>query len=813
MNEEFEIKEIETTFDFKAFLFKILSFWPLFIVSIAIAYAIAYYINVRKLPVYSMESMISVKDDQNPFFTTNTSLTFNWGGTTDKVNTVIITLKSRSHNESVVEYLQYYVDYKIDGEYQKVDGYKKTPFIVEVDTTKSQLLNTEFTVVFKDSVNFTLYSTITEGNKVFQNYTTKEKQGVYINAQDFQKNYKIGDTINSPFFNGILYPNQNIKVVPGKSYYFRFLNFDNAVSKYSRIRISPESKGSSALKMLLTGQNKARLVDYLNGTVKVLSKNALERKNLFATKTIKYIDSILKQKTSDLKNAEQELDNFKKMNAVFDLEYEGQEIKSKLNGLDIRKSVIEKELNYFTTLEQYLISRTDYRNVPAPSVSGIGEASIIAGVGRIISLAEKRNKLQYSFKDGAPIFDDIDRQIDAVKTILLENLRSSTELKKQELASINKEIAGLEFQISKLPKEQQELLKIERRYTISEASYNLFLAKQSEARLVKAANVSDILVIDPAKDTGGGQIGPNTQLNYMLAALFGFLLPLMFTFLVVFFNTKINTVADIERISKIPVLGVVGKNTTVGNLAVLERPKSAIAEAFRALRSSLQFIYKRQGIDGAKTVLVTSSVSGEGKTFTSINIASVFALSEKKTVLLGLDLRKPKIFDDFNINNSAGVVNYLINDLGLEGIIQKTQLDHFDIITSGPIPPNPSELLMGERMELLINELKSKYDYIILDSPPLGLVSDSLELIKFADATIYMVRQNYTKKGMFRHINDKYRRGEVSNVSFVLNFYEDKASYGYGYGYGYGKYGNGYHEDGAKPSIWKKIKRFFKLSN
>ncbi|HAT65452.1 MAG TPA: sugar transporter, partial [Flavobacteriaceae bacterium] len=242
----------------------------------------------------------------------------------------------------------------------------------------------------------------------------------------------------------------------------------------------------------------------------------------------------------------------------------------------------------------------------------------------------------------------------------------------------------------------------------------------------------------------------------------------------------------IERLTKIPILGVIGKSRVESNLAVIEKPKSAISESFRAIRSSLQYIYKKQGLQGAKTVLVTSSVSGEGKTFCSINIASVFALSEKRTVLVGLDLRKPKIFGDFNINNDIGVVNYLIEDATEEDIIQKTMIDTLDVITSGPIPPNPSELLMTERMAELIASLKGKYDYVVLDSPPLGLVADSLELIKYADATIYMVRQNHTKRGMFALINDKYKSGEVKNISLVFNFFEGKAKYGYGYGYGYG---------------------------
>ena len=810
MSEDLDINDAHTTFDLKGFLFKLVRFWPLFVVSLGIAFATARYINVRKLPVYQMSNLVSIKDDQNPFFTSNTSLTFNWGGTTDKVNTSVITLRSRTHNEKVIERLQFYINYQKEGAYQLVDAYKQTPFFIEVDTSRAQIVNKRFTVVFKDSLTFTLSAEFNAGAALLQNYNTKEKSSRYFETQSFSQDFRFGEKIILPFLSGTLVSNPELAVSPGGSYYFSFQNFDGVVGRYNGIGVGPISSGSSVIRLSLTGQNKARLVDYLNTSIKVLGDDMLERKNLFATKTIRFIDSSLSKKSVELMVAEDELNTFKNKNAIFDLEMEGVEINEKLNTLDARKEALDRELNYYDILENYLLARSDYRNVPAPSVAGISEGSVTTAVAQIISLAEQRNRLQYSYKEGVPVLADIDRQIDAIKIVLIENINSSKGLKAQEQASINRDIARYESEIRKLPTEQQQLLKIERRYNLSQGAYNLFLEKRSEAGLVKAANVSDVLVIDPAKDIGGGQVGPNTQLNNVMASLLGFAVPFLFVFLLVFFDTKVHTVKDIKRLSRIPILGVIGKSLLSTNLVVLDASKSSIAEAFRAIRASLQFMYKKQGIQGTKTVLVTSSVSGEGKTFCSINLASVFALSEKKTVLVGLDLRKPKIFGDFDLNNDLGVVNYLIQDSDLKAIVQKTKFEHLDIISSGPVPPNPSELLMSDRMELLIEELKEEYDYIVLDSPPLGLVSDALGLIKFADATIYMVRQNYTKRGMFLDINEKYAKGEVANLSYVLNFFEDKSKYGYGYGYGYGAYGNGYHEDERKPSLWGKAKRFFK---
>jgi capsular exopolysaccharide synthesis family protein len=233
-----------------------------------------------------------------------------------------------------------------------------------------------------------------------------------------------------------------------------------------------------------------------------------------------------------------------------------------------------------------------------------------------------------------------------------------------------------------------------------------------------------------------------------------------------------------------------------------------VAESFRAVRSNIQFLFDRKIKDASKTVVVTSSVSGEGKTFISINMATVFALGGKKTILVGLDLRKPKIFGDFNLTNEIGVVNYLIDEKNISEIIQKSKIPNLDVITSGPIPPNPSELLINSATEELIAKLKEDYEYIILDTPPIGLVSDALELLKYADATIYVLRQDYSKKGMLKIINEKYKKDSISKVSIVLNDFKIKTKYGYGYGYsygyGYGKYSNGYSDD-EKKSFFKKL--------
>lgn len=801
-DEEFDISDLNSTFDFKGFIFKIFSYWKLFLISIAIGLGIAYYINVRKLDVFRASNLISIQDNQNPFFTTNTSLTFNWGGTTDKVTNVMIALRTLKHNIDVVEALQFYIEYQKEGDYQREDVYGLTPFEIKADTSAYQLYNHEMLIQTKTDSTFHLATTFPEEDPIqLYHYGNQSDTLINLDRTTFERDFKFGEPLSLPFFKGtVLRTPQALQA--DTAFYVTLTSLDGTASKYTSIQVGPESAGSSVLKLSLSGTNKHRLVDYLNATAEVLSADLLERKNQFATNTIAFIEERLKEQSSSLKDVETELNSFRIRNAIVDIGSESSELSSKIAELDRRLDVIKRQIDYLQVLEGYLRTRTDYTSVPAPSVAGINEPSIVALVSKIVSLGEQRSQYQYAYKENNPIFADIDRQINAAKSVLFENIRSSSQLLQKEKSRAEIELNTYEAEISRLPKQQQDLLRIQRRYNLNEESYNLFLVKLNEARLVKAANVGDLTLVDKAKLSRVEKIGPNTRLNYVLALLFGALVPLVVVFLITFFDNTIHTTDDLQKLSPIPILGVIGKSKLESNLVVIDEPRSAISESFRALRSSLQFMYRRQGVKGAKTVLITSSIGSEGKTFCSMNLASVFALSERKTVLIGLDFRKPKIFNDFDIKNDLGVVNYLIEQNTLEDIVQHTRIPHLDVITSGPIPPNPSELLMKERMDDFMEELKNSYDYIILDSPPIGLVADALALDKYVDATIYIVRQGFTKKGMLHTINEKYKTGEMSSLSFVLNYFEQKLKYGYSYGYGYNGYGQAYHEDVKTP--WYK---------
>lgn len=805
---DFTFFEKQNSFDFKSFLFKTLSYWKWFLLGLLVSFTIAHQVNIRKQKIYGIETTIAIQEENNPFFTSNTSLVFNWGGTSDKVQMVSTTLKSRSHNEIVVNKLQYYIDYYKQNKYFLQDVYGEVPFKVTLDKKQDQLYNKFIKVKMIASDTYQITIPFESNTAEVINYYSNRKDLVSVKNKEFKAVYKIGQEVNLPFLHWKLdlanFDSSNFK----EEVIIRFNSFDNTVSNCMNLNVIINEKSGSILKVDVQGTNKNRLVDFLNTTVEVLIKKQLDNKNKFAENTISFIDETLGSMEQQLKNSGDELKDFAKRNDVIEIEEGGASVKEQLLEFDTKKADVERKISYLNSLRKYLKESVDFSKLPAPTIAGIEEPNINTNVAKIIALSIQRSELEYSVK-GSFSFDRIDNEIQSIKKVLLENESTYRNTLSYDLNVANQKIAKIESEISQLPENKQEWLNLSRKYNISDNIYNTFLQKRSEASIVKEANVSDIQFIDPAKDVGGGLLGPKTGVNYVIAFFMGILIPLLLVFFIFFISNSVQNIDDITSLTQLPIIGIVGHKEKASNLSVFERPKSPLSEAFRAIRTSLQFLYKKQNFVGSKTLMLTSSISGEGKTFCSINIATVFALSDKKTIIVGLDLRKPKIFNDFNIKNDSGVVHYLIGQKTLDEVIQTTHIPNLHVLTSGPIPPNPSELILGESMKEMIDELKIKYDYVILDTPPVGLVSDALELSQFCDVTLYVIRQNYTKKDMLTLLNNRTKRGELSNVSILFNGYESKAKYGVGYGNGYGYgygYGTGYHEDEEPKQFFAKWK-------
>ena len=782
-------QEKNSSLDPKYYFFKVLGYWQLFFVTILLSLITARFLNGYNTKLYSLKTTISVKEETNPLFSSGTNLTFNWGGASDIIETVNIILRSRTHNEKVVSKLQFYLDYLKDGKYRFEDVYGETPFKVIVDEKNFQLYDRLLKIETLDNNKFKISTEFKDETsaklvKYFNNtFLRKEliKDEKYIKTFYFNDNDSSSFNVKDSFLSLNIYTDQ-LAIQPNQVYYIKLNNFNSTVAAYKNVSIKNITDGGSILELGMTGKNKNRIADYLNQSVQVLAKDKQQQKTLYATKTVKYIDDLFKKESDNLGIIQREMGDFKKSNNIYNLSSEGEELLLQTSTLSLELKKTEKNIEELNILENYIRSNTIYEQpVPVPAFIQIADMKISSMVDELILESTKLEFLKDKVKSIHPDYQKLTKKIEQIKVNLYENISNNRISLKRGARKIEEELLTYNNKLKLLPEKEQRLLKYQKEYEFSEFYYSYFKQKKYEASAAVEASVSDVKLIDAAIDLGQSPIYPNPTFNYLVGIMLGLILPLFYIIIRELLDNKVRTIEEIENHYSIPILGAIGNNTGGNNLAVFERPKSTVAESFRALRSNIQFLFKNKNTTKkAKTLVLTSSVSGEGKTMISINMASVFALSGKKTVLIGMDLRKPKIYDDFKLNNNLGVVNYLINQKSLSEIIINTQIPNMDLILSGPIPPNPSELLLGESCDKLFSELEKEYDYIVVDTPPVGLVSDALELFKYSDAICYVIRQNYSQRGMMNMIDNKYINKEVSNISYIYNDHRVKSKYGYG---------------------------------
>jgi len=591
MEEEFDVTESQTalSFDFKAFLFKVFSYWKLFILFIGIGVFIVYQQNIRTQQSYRLGTQISIEEESNPLFTSTTSLTFNYGGVSGKVQTLLTSLKSRSIHEKVVDNLQFYITYLKQSRFRKNDVYTDAPVRISLTPNTNQLLDVPIKLTFLENGNYQLSINFESNLARVQNFTTKKISNIDVPIGAFEKQFRLGDNVSISFLNGSVYLEEGRTLAPNEEYFLKFSNFDGVVAKYRNKLALNNPRNSSIINLSMVDVNKAKIVDYLNEIAQVLSEEQLNRKNQFVTNTINFIDEQLSRVKSQLTINADSLNNYKQRNKIYNLNDEGIVINSKLTSLELQKENINSNIAYYVSLKTYLITSNEFTNVPAPSVGGIEDGNILGNIGRINSLSVQKSKYESTVRKDATIFADLDRQIEGLKTVILENISSVTKELNRELEILNIKISKQEAEMRKLPKAQQQLFDIKRQYSLSEKTYNVFLAKKGEADIIKSASVSDILIIDPAKDTGATPIDLKLSSRYMFAILGGILPVLLLAFLITFFDDKIHNPQVLETLSSIPLVGVIGKNTLENNLVVHLKPKSTIAEGFRSVRFSLQY--------------------------------------------------------------------------------------------------------------------------------------------------------------------------------------------------------------------------------
>lgn len=777
-------KSVSSAIDFKRILFRALRYWYVIVISLLIAGAYAAFKNRYATRIYTVSSSIIFRETEEA-----------GGGGELLYNNVLVNqyrnylnepyiIKSYPLIESVIEDLHFQISFFKKGRFQDSDVYGTVPFDARL---LGNLENRSGSMTFK---------------------MLSEDEYVLHAPDKEEATFRFGDTIR---FMGLdmvisLTDNSKSRKEIGDEFTILVQNAKALAPQYVRkLGVSWAEQGAGVINLTLTGANVTKEIDFLEGLIRRYQQNDLDKKNQTATKTIEFISNEIAMIADSMKIVEGKLERFRNVSQGSEISSKAEKFYERLEEIEREKAEFLIKENYYKYLLDYLHNGTNVDQVIIPSAMGLTDGVITTLISELVKMQLDIKVGRELNKEGNPILADKQLRINEIKKDLVEAVATLRSTDKVQLNLINKQLKGIESQLHTLPSVEREYISIKRNYSLMENMYIFLMQKLSEAQISKASNSTDIFVVNPPMQSSGA-IYPKVGQNYLIALLVGLLGPMIFFGLAEVLNTRVQSKEDIDKLTSLPFIGGIGHKKSESNLVVQQRPRSAISESFRALRSSLNYFTANQD---KKVFLVTSSISGEGKTFTAINLASVLAMSGKKTLIIGADMRRPKIFSDFNLDNDKGLSTYLSGiSSDIDETIRATEYDNLYLMGGGPVPPNPSELLMTSKMDYLIKTLIERFDFIVIDTPPIALVTDAFLLSSYADHSIFVVRQNFTPRSLLRQMDEHYKSGRLKNISLLLNdIYMTGPGYGYSYGYGYGynygyghKYSAYYSDESAKAN-------------
>jgi capsular exopolysaccharide synthesis family protein len=534
-------------------------------------------------------------------------------------------------------------------------------------------------------------------------------------------------------------------------------------------------------------------------------------KNFAAGQTLDFIDVRLDTLRGELNNAQRQLLNYQLTHDLIDVETQSGSYFTTLT--ESEKSAADQlyNLNTAEILENSLLDKQNEFNTVSTTY-GLMDITLTGLVGNYNkSQLERKQLIDANIPEANPVVKQKTEEIEELRKRILESVKNIKAFHEANLSIYRRKSGIAQSQIKSLPNKLKEFEDLKKQVENKQTLYNFLQARREETAISRASTTADSQVIDRA-GSSATPIKPNRRAIQMLAILIGLALPAMFIFLVEILNDKITTRFDIEKITAVPILGEIGHSYSSKALVVNKTNRSMVAEQFRIIRSNLQYILNK--IE-KPVILVTSSFSGEGKSFVTTNLGAVMALAGKKTIILEFDIRKPKVLAGLGMPKRKGITNYLVGNATLEELIIPMEgYDNLYVMACGPVPPNPAELLLDSRVEDLFKWLRQNFDVVLLDSAPVGMVSDALTLSKFADCTLYLVRQGHTFKKQIGLIDEFYTEKKLPKVSIIINDIKIKPGFGYygygryGYGYGYG-YGSYYEEETPPETFFEKVTAFF----
>lgn len=749
---------------------------------VVVAIGIAYVYNRYTIPSYYVSSTLLLKQNSNNNWSGNSTRFINNDllSQTQNLQNELMILQSYPIIEQTVKKLELEVAYYEYWDYQYYIAYKSAPFKVFVYKDHPQLIETLFGISFNSDGSYQIV--VKKQDAPVYNYETGQKLDVRENLGISLKG-NIGEILETPDLKLLITLNdqENLSWHEGRNFAFKLTTNWALTNQYKYgLEFNVPDKLATMIEIGIKTSSVKLGEDVINELMQVYVSSKLEEKNHLANVTIDYIEKQLEEVTSSLTSTEDNLKRFKAVNRAMNVDEQASRLSEQQLELQDQLAVLMVQKNYYDYIKGYNSGGTDENQIVTPASMGVTDPVLNKLVEELSTAQSQLDIMIKNNQERNPMVNRLRIQIRNLKRTISENIATAERANDMAIGEMQNRLDQLDNRISKLPGTQMQLGGIERTFKLNDAIYNYLLEKQAEAKITKASNLSDIVVIEPAHMVGSSPVSPKYMFSYIIALIMGFTLPIMILVIKMFFKTTISEQEEIEHMTNATILGKVFHYNNRKDMNVFESSLgNNIAENFRSIRTNLNFALG--GGQSAKTILVSSCVSGEGKTFSALNIAAAYAQIAKRTVLINFDLRNSQS-QIKNADNSNGLSLFLSGDVEIINVIQKSYFKTLDIINAGPVPPNPLELIENVRTNSLFEFLKENYDYIIIDTPPLAQVSDAYTLIQYADLNLIVVRYNVTKKKLLSLVLGELKNKNINNVSIILND-NKQVSEQMGYGY------------------------------
>jgi capsular exopolysaccharide synthesis family protein len=646
--------------------------------------------------------------------------------------------------------------------------YLSSPYIINIDKSHIQPIDAKFYISRLNDSTFRLSS---NNRKTYlYNYIDNKVVGkdIYIKV-DTVCNFN--QTITGSYFKFSVSPNKDILASSSGTkdrFFFKLFHIEEMAKDYQKnLKIEPVSILASIIKIQFTDNNLGKSIAFLNTYINSFLEQNLAKKNKISKNTVTFIDSQISNISDSLVISESKLRNFKSANQVMDLSFQGKNNYEQMAAIETERSKLDGQARYYNYVLDYLRTNQNMSAVVPPASANITDPIMNKLITDLIALnAERSNLFSTNNNDKNLFVAQVDNKIKMQKQAIVENVTGTLNTINITLNELNYKADKLSREISNLPKTEMNMVNIQRKFNLNDANFTYLLQKRSEAQIILASNVPDYEILEPAREITSKITKPKTVINYALSLILALLFPTMFLVLRDLVSNKVSSIYDVEHLLGRPVFGIIYKNPKKYEAVVTESPRSAISESFRNLRSSL---FLKMKSPDSKTLVITSSQPQDGKSFISFNLAASIASVGYDTIVIDCDLRRPTLHYKFLKENAYGISEFLNREVKKDQIIHETSVEHLYFIPAGHILPNPSELIDSGALDEVINYLKSKFEYIIIDTPPLGLVSDSMQIAKYASEILVVTRNNVTRKDILLNALTSLESNKIDNYEVVLN--------------------------------------------